>query len=280
MVVLKERDGLLPRRWWRELIWLDGSTLHVCAALRGHFVKKHHTSKPQCSGQQTAGRSLEVCTLSSTIHPGQNTQGTAETCFSGIWLFLSPHPTRETHTLLATFAGSSSHFQAVTVWHLFLLLSVGLMWILQRQPLWFYTLDVHPSPKIHFAQNLSHTPDTRHFRPPMNYTEALRNASGLAFMGVQIWAHFLINDWGARGGYMCVQSDAVWVLNIDDRNEGGVWWSLQEARNNCRGLKALKGQNISEKYREASWRAALIPAVPLTSQDELTDLRRAEGFYK
>lgn len=223
--------------------WSDWTGQHcMCVPPSGATLfKSIKQASPSVQvNKQTAGRPLGVCTLSSTTHPGQNTQGTAETCYSGVWLFLSPHPTRETHTLLATLAGSSSHFQAVTT---LLPLSAGLMRILQTLGSHFgSTLWTCIRLRRSILHKTSHTPDTRHLRPPMNYTEALRNASGLAFMGVQIWAHFLINDWGARGGFMCVQSDAAWVLNIDDRNEGGVWWSLQEEGNNSRGLKALEGQ--------------------------------------
>lgn len=120
--------------------------------------------------------------------------------------------------LLATLAGSSSHFQAVAAWHLFLPPSVGLMRILQTSRSHFGRASISMDS---FCTIPSHR-DTRHLRPPLNYKRALRNASGWAFMGVQIWAHFLINDWGARGGFMCVQSDEAGVLNIDDKNGGEV----------------------------------------------------------
>lgn len=47
---------------------------------------------------------------------------------------------------------------------------------------------------------------------------------------------------------MCIQSDAARLLNIDDRDGGGGWRSLQEEGNNSclGGPKALKGQNKSE----------------------------------
>lgn len=97
-------------------------------------------------------------------------------------------PTRETRTPLATLAGSSSHFQAVTARHLFLALSVGLMRILETSGSHFGSHCVRAC--IRLRGSILHKKpscrDTWHLGPPMNYTAALRNASGLAFMGVQI----------------------------------------------------------------------------------------------
>lgn len=152
------------------------------------LFKSIKQAKTQCSGQQTAVRPLEVRTLSSTTHPGQNTQGRAENVLQRrITLLLTTSDTRDSHSarhissLIISLPGG---YSLTSVSSAQCRLNANPSNI--RQPLWIYTLDVHPSPWIHFAQSPSPTPDTRHLRPPMNYTEALRSASGLAFMGVQI----------------------------------------------------------------------------------------------
>lgn len=132
-----------------------------------------------------------------TKHTGNVAPDGRKTC--GVWLctsYPSPFPTPDSHpecsisTLIISLPGGYSPTSVSSTqcqlnadpWNV-------------RQALWISLCpSVHPSrrslPEIHLYQNPAAGRDTWQLRLPMNYTATFKNAPGLAFIRVQIWAHF------------------------------------------------------------------------------------------
>lgn len=145
------------------------------------LFKSIKQASPGVQVNKQAGRPPEVCTLlihnpSWSKHAGNLQERLPLTTSGG----RDSHPARHISRLIISLPGG---YSLTSVSSARCRLNAAPSNI--RQPLWILALDVRPSPWIHSAQEPSHR-DTRHLGPQLNYTEAPRNASGLAFVGVQI----------------------------------------------------------------------------------------------